>query len=102
MSSIKKRKTLRPIAAANPNTVLPQKCKDTVRSHINSVYVGTIIWIYDPAYSNEGQLMTVHWVIDQGPFVTLHDEQRSDFVSLKYKIFVVDHRLVKPSIFDSH
>ena len=46
--------------------------------------------------------MTVHWVIDQGPFVTLHDEQRSDFVSLKYKIFVVDHRLVKPSIFDSH
>ena len=58
--------------------------------------------IYDPAYSNDGQLATAHWVTEQGLFVTLHDEQRSDFVSLKYKIFVVDHKLVKPSIFDSH
>ena len=83
----------------NPVTVLDNKYKDTVRSHVNSVYVGTIIRIYDSAYSDEGQLATAHWVTEQGLYVTLHDEQRSDFISLKYKTFVVDHRLVKPGAF---
>ena len=76
--------------STKPITVLPGKYKDTVRSHINSVYVGTITQIYDPAYSDEEQLATAHWFTDQGLFVTLHDEQRSDFVTLKYKTFVVE------------
>ena len=99
MSDIKKRKTSPHLVATNPNIVLPVKYKDTVRNHINSVYVGTVVRIYDPAYSDEGQLATAHWVTTEGLFVTLHDEQRSEFVTLKYKTFVVDHRLVKPGAF---
>ena len=99
MSNIKRRKTSLQIVSTYPNIVLPVKYKDTVRSHINSVYVGTILRIYDPAYSEEGQLATAHWITNDGLFVTLHEEQRSDFVTLKYKTFVVDHRLVKPGAF---
>ena len=101
MSNIKRKKTQsdHKTPHRNPVTILPSKYKDTVRSHVNSVYVGTIIRIYDPSYSEEGQLATAHWVTDQGIFVTLHEEQRSDFVTLKYKTFVVDHRLVKPGAF---
>lgn len=78
---------------------LPTKCRDTVKTHINSVYVGTIIRMYDRTYPEEGQLATAHWVTDQGLFVTLHSEQRSDFITLKYKTWVVDHRHVKPGAF---
>ena len=101
MSNIKRKKTQSDHKTTHPNpvTVLPSKYKDTVRSHVNSVYVGTIIRIYDPSFSEEGQLATAHWVIDEGIFFTLHEEQRSDFVTLKYKTFVVDHRLVKPGAF---
>ena len=83
MSHIKRRKTSLQVVSTNQNIVLPVKYKDTVRSHINSVYVGTILQIYDPAYSEEGQLASVHWITNDGLFVTLHDEQRSDFVTLK-------------------
>ena len=99
MSHIKRRKTSLQVVSTNQNIVLPVKYKDTVRSHINSVYVGTILQIYDPAYSEEGQLASVHWITNDGLFVTLHDEQRSDFVTLKLKKIVVDHRLVKPGVF---
>ena len=101
MSNMKRKKTYLENFGNDPNpvTVLDNKYKDTVRSHVNSVYVGTIIRIYDSAYSDEGQLATAHWVTEQGLYVTLHDEQRSDFISLKYKTFVVDHRLVKPGAF---
>ena len=96
MSNTKRKKTYSEnfCMHQNPDTVLDKKYKDTFRSHMNSVYVGTIIWIYDSAYSDEGQLATAHWVTEQGLYVTLHDEQRTDFITLKYKTFVVDHRLV--------
>ena len=77
-------------------TVVPDGFKDKVNDHINSVYVGTVIRIYEPPYSVEGQLATAHWVTEQGVYVTLRDEQRCDFITLKYKIWVVDHRPVKP------
>ena len=77
-------------------TVVPDGYKDKVNDHINSVYVGTILRIYDPAYSIEGQLATAHWATEKGDFDTLHDEQRSDFISLKYKTWVVDQCPVKP------
>ena len=80
-------------------TVVPDGYKDKVNDHINSVYVGTILRIYDRKYSIEGQLATAHWATDQGVYVTLHDEQRSDFITLKYKTWVVDHRPVKPGAF---
>ena len=80
-------------------TVVPDNYKEKVKDHINSVYVGTILRIYDPGYSADGQLATAHWATDQGVYVTLHDEQRSDFISLKYKTWVVDHRPVKPGSF---
>ena len=77
-------------------TVVPDGYKDKVDDHINSVHVGTILRIYDPAYSIEGQLATAHWATEKGVFFTLHDEQRSDLISLEYKTWVVDPRPVKP------
>ena len=80
-----------------PVTVrLPQECAKTVLDHINSIYVGTIIRIYDRDYGVEGQLATAHWVTEKGLFVTLHDESKSNFVNLTYQTWVVDHRCVKP------
>ena len=78
---------------------LPITCKDSVRNHINSVYVGTIIRIYDNSYGPAGHLVTAHWITDQGIFATLHDDSKSDFVRLKYKTWVVDQRHVRPGSF---
>ena len=81
------------------NERLPESCKMTVRTHINTIYVGSIIRIYDPVYSPGGQLATVHWVTNDGLFVTLHEEGICNFVDLKYKSWVVDHGFVKPGAF---
>ena len=78
---------------------LPISCKDTVRNHINSVYVGSIIRIYDAAYGPEGHLVTAHWITEDGIFATLHEDGKMGFVSLKYKTWVVDQRRVKPGSF---
>ena len=78
---------------------LPQSCQKSVRTHINSVYVGTLIRIYDPRYGMEGQLATAHWYTEDGVFVTLHNDQRCDFINLKYKKWVVDQRCVKVGAF---
>ena len=98
MSELKKRRVERSPFEHHVtlDTVVPDGYKEKVKEHINSVYVGTILRIYDPAYSVDGQLATAHWATDQGVYVTLHDEQRSGFISLKYKTWVVDHRPVKP------
>ena len=78
---------------------LPESCQMTVKTHINTIYVGTVIRIYDPVNKPEGQLATVHWVTNHGLFVTLHEEGKCDFVQLKYKSWVVDHGFVKPGAF---
>ena len=78
---------------------LPETCRRTVKDHINTIYVGSIIRILDVGYSPEGQLATVHWVTNEGLFVTLHMEEKSAFVDLRYKSWVVDHRSVKPGSF---
>ena len=78
---------------------LPEKCRNTLKNHINIIYVGTIIRVYDPAYKPEGQLITVHWATPEGLFGTLHDKEICDFIDLKYKSWVVDHRCVKPGAF---
>ena len=78
---------------------LPESCKKSVKRHINTIYVGTVIRIYDPVYKPEGQLATVHWVTNHGLFVTLYEEGICDFVELKYKSWVVDHGFVKPGAF---
>ena len=92
----KKRKVAQTSITFFPNVRLPDSCGKTKIKHINSIYVGTILRIYAPEYGNEGQLATAHWATDKGLFCTLHDEQKSSFVKLKYKTFVVDHRLVRP------
>ena len=71
---------------------LPNSCKDTVRNHINSVYVGSIVRIYDAAYGPEGHLVTTHWITEDSIFATLHEDSKMGFVSLKYKTWVVDQR----------
>ena len=98
MSRTKKRWVERYVSAniVRSTTVVLDGYKDKVNDHINSVYVGTILRIYDPAYSIEGQLATAHWATEKGVFFTLHDEQRSDLISLEYKTWVVDPRPVKP------
>ena len=79
----------------NPTDQLPIKCKESVRNHINSVHVGSIVRVYDPAYGAKGHLATAHWMTEKGIFSTLHEDNKMDFVSLKYKTWVVDHRRVK-------
>ena len=69
--------------------------KKQEKTHRNSIYVGTILRIYAPEYGNEGQLATAHWATYKGLFCTLHNEQKSSFMTFKYKSFVVDHRLVR-------
>ena len=49
-----------------PTIELPESCKESVRNHINSVYVGSIVRIYDPAYGAEGHLVTTHWRTEDG------------------------------------
>ena len=78
---------------------LPESCKKTVNTHINTIYVGSVIRIYDPSGKSQGQLATAHWITTNGLFVTLHDEGTSNFVNLKYKSWVVDHGFVKPGAF---
>ena len=78
---------------------LPETSRKTFKSHINTIYVGIIIRIYDPAYKPEGQLVTVHWETAEGLFGTLYNKEMCDFVDLKYKSWVVDHRCIKPGTF---
>ena len=80
----------------NPIDQLPINCKESVCNHINLVYVGSIVRVYDPAYGAEGYLVTAHWMTEKGIFATLHEDNKMYFVRLKYKTWVVDHRQVKP------
>ena len=63
MSGIKKRRveSYGCTDIVRSTTVVLDGYKDKVNDHINSVYVGTILRIYNPAYSIEGQLATAHW-----------------------------------------
>ena len=78
---------------------LPENCRNTVRKHVNTIYVGSIIRIYDREYGPEGQLATAHLSLDNKVYVTLHDQQVCAFVDLTNKQWVVDHRCVKPGSF---
>ena len=69
----------------SPTFQLPDSCKESVRNHINSVYVGSIVHIHDPVYGAEGHLVTTHWRTKDGIFATLHEDCKMGFVSLKYK-----------------
>ena len=87
------------VLSFNPQPItferLPDTCRKSLRTHINSIYVGSIVRIYDPRFITEGQLATAYWCTRDGLFVTLHSEQRCDFADLKYKKWIVDHRCVK-------
>ena len=78
---------------------LPDRCKNTVHTHVNTIYVETVIRVYDPKFEPSDQFVTAHWCTEEGIFVTLHTEQKSTFLDLKYKSLVVDHGLVKPGAF---
>ena len=101
MSQRKKRrnndKTQLPIDVLNER--LPESCQKTVNMHINTVYVGSVIRIYDQTYKPEGKVATVHWITNNGLFVTLHDDGICNFIDLKYKSWVVDQGFVKPGAF---
>ena len=73
---------------------LPETCRKSVRTHINNIYVGTVIRLYDQNYGRGGQLNIVHWSTNGGLFVTLHQEQRCTFIDLKYTTWVVDLKLI--------
>ncbi len=78
---------------------LPDTCRTTVKNHINTIYVGSIVRIYNQTYGPEGQLATVHWVTNEGLYATIHTEEKSKFVDLRYDTWVVDHKCVKPGAF---
>ena len=78
---------------------LPESCRKSVRSHVNTIYVGTIVRIYKSNYGPEGQLATAHWSSRNEIYVTLHDDGICAFVDLKHLQWVVDHRMVKPGAF---
>ena len=102
MSSSKKRRTRSKeslVPQYNVHEQLPETCRQTFKNHINSIYVGSIVRIYDPSYKPEGMLVTVHWATDQGLFGTVHDRETCEFIDLKYKSWVVDHRCVRPGAF---
>ena len=99
MSSNKKRKVLEPTIINPGHIPLPVECRHTVRNHINSIYVASIVRVYDQKYKPEGRLVTVHWATDDGLYVTCHDKKICEFLHLKYKSWVVDHRMVKPGSF---
>ena len=69
----KKRKTSETFEHVSDQIQLPISRRLTVKSHVNSIYVGSIVRIYDKRYGTEGQLVTVHWGTEDGLFVTLHD-----------------------------
>ena len=92
----KKRKVLQQTVYNIGEVTLPLECKKTVRKHVNSVYVASILRVYDQKDNPEGRLVTVHWGTDDGLFVTCHEKQVAEFIQLKYKQWVVDHRMVKP------
>ena len=75
---------------------LPSTCKGTVRTHVNTVYVVTIICIYDKNVGPEGHLVTAHWAVNGRLFVTLHGQCVSKFIRLDNQHWVVDHQAVKP------
>ena len=75
MSDIKRRKTSPHLDATNPNIVLPVKYKDTVRNHVNSVYVGTIVRIYDPACSDKAS-WPLHIGLPMRDFLLLYMRSR--------------------------
>ena len=95
----KKQKVIHLTKTVYPYIQLPDCSCRTLKKHINSIYVGTILRVYDPQYGEEGQLVTVHWVTDEGLFCTLHNKEKCSFIKLKYKTWVVDHRHVRPGAF---
>ena len=52
---------------------LPAHCRRTVRTHINTVYVGSIMGIYDRKYGPKGQLATAHLSLNDQVYITLHE-----------------------------
>ena len=58
--------------------------------------MASILRVYDQQDNPEGRLVTVHWGTEDGLFVTSHEKEVSEFIQLKYKQWVVDHRMVKP------
>ena len=71
----------------------------TVKKHINSVYVGTVIRLLGSYSNDKGRLATAHWMDKRGIFVTYHFEEISTFIDLRDKTFVVDHEFVRPGSF---
>ena len=57
----KKRKPSETFEHVSEKMQLPVSCRLTVKTHVNSIYVDSIVRIYDKRYGTEGQLVTVHW-----------------------------------------
>ena len=61
--------------------------------------MGTILRIYNRGYGHEGQLSTAHWSSNNKIYVTLHDDEISSFVDIRYQQWVVNHMCVNPGAF---
>ena len=55
------RKVLKPTKVNVGEAGLPLECKKTAPKHVNSLYVASILRIYDQQDNSEGRLVTAHW-----------------------------------------
>ena len=92
----KKRKGNLSIDLKNYYVNLPNDCKDTVKTHINTVYVGSVLRVFDSSLPPEGCIVRANWITEHGLHVTFLEERRCGFIILDGKSWVVDNDLVFP------
>ena len=95
----KNRKFLKPYVLEPRMVHLWIDCRLSVRRYVSTIYVGSIVRLYNKKYGTDAQLQTIHWGIKDGLFVTFHDKQKSDLVKLEYDTWVVENCCVKPGSF---
>ena len=75
---------------------LPETCRMSVNRHVNTIYVGSTLRVFDRKYGEAGCLAKAHWLTSEGLFVTLIEQKVNQYVDLKYKQWVVDNDRVFP------
>ena len=71
---------------------LPESCRKNVRTYVNTVYIETILRIYNQSYGPERQLVTAHWSSNNEIYVAPHDNEICSFVDIRYQQWVVEHK----------
>ena len=77
MNDYKKRKSNVLVDSSKSYYVnLPNHCKDAVKTHINTVYVGSVLRVFDTSLPPEGCIVRANWITEHGLHVTFLEERR--------------------------